>query len=185
MRSFRLALSGILLFAYVNTYAQSTETKPGANAGASAGLSLMKSLAGTWQGSLTTDSAAWATDKPLPLSIQVASHGNAVIHELNTGGPEVTVFFVEGERLALVHYCDFGNRPHMIARPSADAKVIEFDLLEVPGSDQIGHVSHAVFTVVDTDHHIENWTFLPAGQKPVHAHFDFKRVKAEQTQASQ
>ncbi len=113
----------------------------------------------------------------MPLSIRVASHGNALIHELNTGGPELTVFYMENERLALVHYCDFGNRPHMIARPMADGKVIEFDLVDYPGTDQIGHVSHGVFTVVDSNHHVEDWTFLPSGSKPVHAHIAFVRVQ--------
>ncbi len=145
---------------------------------------MMKTLAGTWQGSVTTDNPAWATDKPLPLSIRVASHGNALIHELNTGGPEVTVFFVEADHLALVHYCDFGNRPHMIARPTKDGKTIEFDLSESPGSEQVGHVSHAVFTILDPDHHVEDWTFLPTGQKPVHAHIVFKRVQAGPAQVS-
>jgi hypothetical protein len=51
---------------------------------------LMKTLAGTWQGPITTDDPAWGTDKPMSLSMRVASHGNALIHELNTGGPEVT-----------------------------------------------------------------------------------------------
>lgn len=140
-------------------------------------FALMKTLAGTWQGSVTTDNPAWATDKPMPLTIRVASHGNALIHELNTGGPEVTVFYMENGHLALVHYCDFGNRPHMVARPLADGKVIEFDLQEYPGSDQIGHVIHGTFTIIDANHHVEDWVFLPAGNKPVHAHLDFKRVQ--------
>lgn len=136
----------------------------------------MKALAGNWQGPIVVDDPSWATDKPLSLSIRVVSHGNALIHELNTGGPEVTVFYVDGDRLALVHYCDFGNRPRMLARPSADGKKIEFDLVEAPGSNQIGHVSHAVFTIIDANHHIEDWTFTQASGKIAHGHLDFKRV---------
>jgi len=36
---------------------------------------------------------------------------------------------------------------------------------------------HAVFTFVDANHHIEDWTFMLAGDKPVHAHFDLQRTK--------
>jgi hypothetical protein len=54
----------------------------------------------------------------------------------------------------------------MVARPLADGKVIEFDLQEYPGSDQIGHVSHGTFTIIDANHHIEDWIFLPAGNNP-------------------
>jgi hypothetical protein len=138
---------------------------------------LMKTLAGTWQGPVTTDDPAMSTDKPMSLSIRVASHGNALIHELNTGGPEVTVFYVDSDRLTLIHYCDFGNRPHLVARPSADGRTVDFDLADAPGSNQVGHVSHAVFTMIDANHHIEDWTFMLANGKPVHAHMDFKRVQ--------
>ena len=138
---------------------------------------LMKTLAGNWQGPVTTDDPAMSTDKPMSLSIRVASHGNALIHELNTGGPEVTVFYVDSDRLTLIHYCDFGNRPHLVARPSADGRTVDFDLADAPGSNQVGHVSHAVFTMIDANHHVEDWTFMLANGKLVHAHMDFKRVQ--------
>jgi hypothetical protein len=138
---------------------------------------LMKTLAGTWQGPVATDNPAMSMDKPMSLSIRVASHGNALIHELNTGGPEVTVFYVDSDRLSLIHYCDFGNRPHLVAQPSADGRTVEFDLVGAPGSNQVGHVSHAVFTMIDANHHVEDWTFNLANGKPVHAHMDFKRVQ--------
>jgi hypothetical protein len=137
----------------------------------------MKTLAGNWQGPVTTDNPAWSTDKPMSLSIRVASHGNALVHKLNTGTPEVTVFYVDSDRLTLIHYCDYGNRPHMVARPLSDGKAVEFDLVGFTGSNEIGHVSHAVFTIVDAGHHFEDWTFMLPGDKPVHAHIDFKRVQ--------
>jgi hypothetical protein len=118
-----------------------------------------------------------STDQPMPLSIRVASHGNALIHELSTPGPEVTVFYVDSDRLALLHYCDFGNRPHMVARPSADGKTVEFDLIDAPGSNAVGHVSHWVFTIIDDSHHFEDVMFTLASGTNVHAHLDFKRVQ--------
>jgi len=140
-------------------------------------FAVLKTLAGNWQGSITTDSPAWSTDKPMALSIRVASHGNALIHELNTGGPEVTIIYLDGDRLALTHYCDYGNLPHMIARPSPEGNQIDFELADFSGSDAIGHVTRGVFTVIDSNHHIEDWTFVPQGTKPVHARMDFKRVQ--------
>ena len=151
--------------------------KPVASSDAQKSFDLMKTLAGTWQGPITTDDPAWSTDKPMSLSIRVASHGNALIHELNTGTPEVTVFYVDSDRLTLIHYCDFGNRPHLIARSSTDGKTVEFDLVDFPGSNDVGHVSHGVFTIIDASHHLEDWTFTLANGKPVHAHMDFRRVQ--------
>jgi hypothetical protein len=151
--------------------------KPAASSDAQKSFDLLKTLAGTWKGPITTDNAAMSTDQPMPLSIRVASSGNALIHELSTPGPEVTVLYLDSDQLALLHYCDFGNRPHMAARSSADGKTVEFDLIDAPGSNQVGHVSHWVFTIIDGNHHIEDVTFSLANGTLVHAHMDFKRIQ--------
>ncbi len=155
---------------------QKSSAKPVASSDAQMSFDLLKTLAGNWKGPITTDNPAWGTDQLMPLSIRVASHGNALIHELSTPGPELTVFYLDNDRLTLMHYCDFGNRPHLVARPSADGKTMEFDLVDAPGSNQVGHVSHAVFTMIDANHHTEDWTFTLADGKLVHAHLDFRRV---------
>lgn len=175
MKLFRFILSIVLLAGCAAVHAQ-TPAQPVADTDAQKSFELMKTLEGNWIGPITTDNSAWSTDKPIPLSIRIASHGNALVHELNTGGPEVTVFYIENDRLTLLHYCDFGNRPHLAARPSTDGKTIEFDLVDYTGSNAIGHVSHAVITILDANHHYEDWTFMLAGDKPVHGHIDFRRV---------
>jgi hypothetical protein len=38
-------------------------------------------------------------------------------------------------------------------------------------------VSHALFTIIDANHHLEDWTFTLANGTLVHAHIDFKRVQ--------
>jgi hypothetical protein len=117
-----------------------------------------------------------STDQLMPLSIRVASQGNALIHELSTPGPELTVFYLDNDRLTLMHYCDYGNRPHLVARPSVDGKTVEFDLIDAPGSNAIGHVSHWVITIIDANHHYEDGQFTLPNGTIVHAHLDFKRV---------
>jgi hypothetical protein len=165
----RCLVSIVMLSVCALAHGQSS-AKPVASSDAQKSFDLLKTLAGTWKGPITTDNAAMSTDQPMPLSIRVASSGNALIHELSTPGPEV-------DRLTLLHYCDFGNRPHMAARPSADGKTVEFDLIDAPGSNQVGHVSHWVFTIIDANHHIEDVTFSLANNTLVHAHMDFKRVQ--------
>jgi hypothetical protein len=138
----------------------------------------LKTLAGNWQGPVTADDPAWATDKPLEITMRVASQGNALIHELKGPRfPEVTMLYVDSDTLTLVHYCDYKNRTRMVARPSRGGNKIEFDLVEMAGIDAPGHVTHAVFTIIDANHHTEEWTFLIPGKKPVHAIMDLKRVK--------
>jgi len=34
---------------------------------------------------------------------------------------------------------------------------------------------HAVFTVIDANHHTEDWIYMMPGDKPIHAHFDLHR----------
>ncbi len=148
----------------------------------------MKSLAGNWEGPVTLDppQPEMSDGKPLHITMRVTSRGNALVHEMQEAGTPldagkydhpVTMFYVDGGRLTLVHYCDAGNRPRMFARPSADGKPVEFDLSDISGSTDYGHMHHAVFTLIDSNHHIEDWTYMMPGDKPVHAHFDLKRVE--------
>jgi hypothetical protein len=148
----------------------------------------MKSLAGNWEGSVTIDppQPEMSDDKPVHVSLRVTSRGNALVHEMQEAGTPldaakydhpVTMFYVDSGRLTLVHYCDAGNRPRMIARPSADGKSVEFDFSDISGSTDYGHMHHAVFTFIDSNHHIEDWTYMMPGDKPVHAHFDLKRTE--------
>jgi len=147
----------------------------------------MKILAGNWEGPVTVDppQPEMSDGKPLHISMRVTSRGNALVHEMQEAGAPldpakydhpVTMFYVDGGHLNLVHYCDAGNRPHMVARPSADGKSVEFDFSDISGSTDYGHMHHAVFTFIDANHHIEDWTYMMPGDKPIHAHFDLKRT---------
>jgi hypothetical protein len=148
----------------------------------------MKSLAGNWEGPVTVDPPQpdMPDGEPLHVSMRVTSRGNTLVHEMQEAGTPndptrydhpVTMFYVDSGRLTLVHYCDAGNRPRMIARPSADGKSVEFDFSDVSGGTEYGHMHHAVFTLIDAKHHIEDWTYMMPGDKPVHAHFDLKRTE--------
>ena len=116
----------------------------------------------------------------MQVSLRATSMGNALMHEMTGAGrPDdpITMLYLDGDRLLLTHYCDAGNRPRMTGKMSPDGKTVEFDFLDVAGSTQYGHMHHAVFTTLDPNHHIEDWTFMVEGDKPVHAHFDLQRTK--------
>jgi len=139
----------------------------------------LKTLAGSWQGTVTTTPPQEEVEgKTIHVSLRVTSMGNALMHEANIAGrPDdpITMLYVDGDRLLLTHYCDAGNRPRMAAKPSADGKTVEFDFLDVAGSTEYGHMHHSLFTMIDANHHTEDWIFM-AGAKPVHAHFDLRRT---------
>lgn len=147
----------------------------------------MKTLAGEWEGHATMNPPMEGTsDASLHLTMRVTSRGNAIVHEMQESGTPldaakydhpVTMFYLDNNRVNLVHYCDAGNRPHMVARPSPDGKTVEFDFVDMSGGNVYGHMSRAVFTFIDANHHSEDWTFMMPGDKPMHAHLDLTRSK--------
>jgi hypothetical protein len=158
------------------------------NSDAQKSFDTLKTLAGIWTAKLTLDPPLPGMDDkgPSQISMRVTSRGNALVHEMYAlGVPDdptrydhpVTMLYLDGDRLNLIHYCDAGNRPRMVARTSPDGKTVEFDLVDISGGTQRGHMQHAVFTVIDANHHTEDWTYMMPGDKPMHAHFDLQRAK--------
>jgi len=147
----------------------------------------LKTLAGTWRGSVKATPPDPDIDGAAPeITLRVTSRGNALVHEMQEAGKPldptkydhpVTMLYVDGEKLNLVHYCDAGNRPRMVARPSVNANKVEFDFSDLSGGNEHGHMYHAVFTIIDADHHAEDWTYMMPGDKPMQAHMDLQRVK--------
>src|SRR5262245_36932326 len=134
----------------------------------------MKTLAGTWRGSIM--------NIPIEVTIRVASSGTAILHEANTtsGGPpqhEITMFYVEGDRLLATHYCDGGNRARLEGKMLPDAKAIEFSFLDVAGGTQGGLVKRMAFNVIDPDKHVVDFTFITPNGKGVELRGEFQRTK--------
>lgn len=183
MKSRRVLLPIVLLSIATAAFAQQVSTD------AQKSFDSLKTLGGEWEGAVTVN-------PPMPgmqgdmanlhVTMRVTSRGHAIVHELQESGTPldpkkydhpVTMLYLDGDQLNLVHYCDAGNRPHMVARKSADGKTVEFDLVDVSGGNGHGHMHHGVFTLVDADHHIEDWTYMLPGDKPVQAHMDLHRAK--------
>ena len=149
----------------------------------------LKTLGGAWEGRVTMEPKGMQGGDGsdlLHITLRVTSRGNALVHEMQEAGTPldptkydhpVTMLYVDNGQLNLIHYCDAGNRPRMIGKLSPDGKKIEFSFADLSGGNQYGHMYHAVFTLVDSNHHIEDWTYMMPGDKPMHAHFDLHRVQ--------
>jgi len=174
MKFHRLLLSAVLMSLSLSTvaFAQSDAQKS---------FDQLKTLAGSWEGTLKTDPPTPEVEgKHAQAILRVTSMGNAIMHEMKIEGRQddpITMLYMDNDRLTLVHYCDAGNRPRMIAKALPDGKTVEFDFVDVAGSTEYGHMHHAVFTVIDANHHTEDWTFMMPGDKHVQAHFDLQRAK--------
>ena len=159
-----------------------------AQSDAQASFTQLKSLAGIWQGAVTVDPPMkdMGNGDLVQVALRVTSRGNALVHEMTDpqkpddptkNDHPLTMLYLDEGRLLLTHYCDAGNRPRMVARKSADGKTVEFDFLDIAGGTTYGHMHHAVFTTIDANHHIEDWTYIMPGDKPIRAHLDLKRAQ--------
>ena len=171
MKSCRFMLFVVPVLLCATAFAQSDAQKS---------FDKMKTLAGSWEGHVTTvPTEPDIEGKLIEVSLRVTSMGNALMHEATGAGrPDdpITMFYLDGDRLLLTHYCDAGNRPRMTGKLSPDGKTVKFEFLDVAGSTQYGHMHQGEFTFIDANHHSEDWTFMH-GDKPVHAHFDLHRTK--------
>jgi hypothetical protein len=134
----------------------------------------MKTLAGSWQGTIMGLS--------INVTIRLASSKTAILHEATTEGGrapnhEITMFYVEGDRLLATHYCDAGNRARLESKMSPDGKASEFNLLDVAGSTKGGLVKRMAFTSIDANKHVVELTFIMPDGKPIELRGEFERTK--------
>jgi hypothetical protein len=191
MKSIRVTVLIILLACAAVSYAQTDAKKPQSEAQKS--FELLKSLAGAWEGPVKLDGLSHEHAKGAPesvkVSLRVTSRGNALVHEMGELNPTddptkvdhpVTMFYLDEGKLMLTHFCDAGNRPSMAAKVSPDGKTVEFDFASLSGSDKFGHMYHAVFTIIDANHHTEKWVYQTPDGKFMGGEMDLQRVKPQQ-----
>jgi hypothetical protein len=91
----------------------------------------------------------------------------------------MTVYYLDGDRLLLTHYCMAGNQPRMQAR-SFDPQTgeVAFEFLDAtnlaPGG---GHMHNAKIRVADQDHLSSEWEFYENGQRKMAETAQYTRVK--------
>ena len=121
-----------------------------------------KALSGNWEGKAPDGRA-------LQVSFKTTAAGSAVLSEILVPNEDmVSVIHLDGpNRLLLTHYCASGNQPRMEAKVSPDGKVITFTFVDATNlsSPDAGHMQRMVLTIVDENHHTEEWTFLDHGKE--------------------
>ncbi len=123
----------------------------------------LKSLAGTWEGKNSLG-------EQLQVSFKVTSGGSAVMSEIAGHGNDnmITMFHLDGpNKLVLTHYCGAGNQPRMQASASPDGKTITFNFLDATNlaSPDAGHMHRVAISVLDANHHTEEWSFADHGKE--------------------
>ena len=132
----------------------------------------IKALAGEWEGRVQGN--------PVQTSFRVVSAGSAVMNLLKAGNEAemVTMFHLDGSALMVTHYCSVGNQPRMVATSASNPKTIFFAFKDVTNlaSPTAGHMRGLVLTMVDADHHVQEWTYRQDG-KDQSERFEFTRKK--------
>jgi hypothetical protein len=152
-------LAGIVLL----TSCAEVETKPSPDAAdPQRAFARLKLLAGRWTVPLAAApevAAATPDAKPATLNVEyaVTSGGHTLQEKLFAGTSEemVSMYFLEGEGLALIHYCSMGNRPHMrldVAHSTKDDLHFEWDGTATDVDPKVdAHIHRGRIHFVDAD----------------------------------
>jgi hypothetical protein len=133
-----------------------------AAAGAGKAFQKLQGLAGDWEGSDDRGNA-------VRTSFKVMVSGTTILETLAMSGMHemLTVYSVDKDVIALMHYCPTNNQPHMRATPPegpVQELVFQFQGAGNLPSLDIGHEHRLVLEFVDGNHIIERWTWRRNGQ---------------------
>jgi hypothetical protein len=122
----------------------------------------IKSLPGIWEGK-------GHDGQVLQVTFKLTGGGSAVLSEIQVPKEDmVSMIHLDGpDRLLLTHYCAVGNQPRMQASVSSDGKVITFNYVDATNlaSPDSGHMQQMTLTVLDENHHTEEWLFVDHGKE--------------------
>lgn len=119
----------------------------------------LKSLVGHWETDKTNTNNA-------SLDLELTSGGTAILeksHMVENGKSVemITLYYLDGGQVKLTHYCMAGNQPTMRGTYAPETKTITFDFVSATNlkSENDGHMHHATYTFIDSDHFKATWTF--------------------------
>jgi hypothetical protein len=140
-----------------------------------AGFEVLKSLVGGWQGTSSEG-------KPVTISYALVSDNSALVEAIGAGTDQemVTVYYPDGDRLMMTHYCSLHNQPRMRAgAPPAGANKFLFEFVDatnMPSPDAM-HMHRLAVTLADKDHFTQEWTWKH-GEKEGTVTFRLERKKS-------
>ena len=144
------------------------------DADSNAAFSRLKTLVGEWE-------ADTGMGK-VHVSYELIAGGTALVErESSDKMPAMlTVYYVDGGRLLLTHYCMAGNQPRMQAhRFDAATGEMEFQFLDATNlaSPGAGHMHNARIRVLDDQHYSAAWQFYEDGKPKMTETAQYTRVR--------
>jgi hypothetical protein len=152
--------------------AETQQTKTG-----SAEFERMKTLVGTWAGKVDMGQG------PVDMTVQYRLlAGGSVLEErcmMGTPNEMVSMYYDQGGKLAMTHYCMIGNRPGMTLK-SSDSKSINFDFDSTCGinPEKESHMHALSITFDDANTITTSCRSIMDGKEISGKAVVFKRVKS-------
>ena len=170
--SFLISILLSIAFAQ-NSY--SGETKPAAKAPPE--FEAIKSLQGHWTAEVDMN----GQKETVKAIYKPTSGGSAVESTIYAGSPKemVSMYFLDGSKLMMTHYCMLGNQPRMKLTQFIPGKSLKFEMADATGmaTPNDPHMGGLTVILKDKDHMTEEWVmFSPDGKKEAHA-FNYIREK--------
>ena len=140
--------------------AQGSDAKPDSKAA----LDKLKSLKGTWTGTIGTPEGP-----PAVIRYEVRSNGTAVMETLfpDSDHEMVTVYHLDRSDLVATHYCASGNQPHFrLEKEKATATELSFGFTGGTNLDPAtdAHIHSGRIRFVDEGRFEAEWDFYQAGK---------------------
>ena len=151
-----------ILFASLLVVAVAAPAAPGTNPA----WEKMKSLVGDWEGTM----AHGDMNMPVKVSYSLVSGGTSLMERMDAPDHSemITMYYPDGSRVMMTHYCSEGNQPRMRAQAAAgEPKSLAFDFVDVTGlpSPTAEHMRKLVVKFDDADHFTQEWTHREAGKE--------------------
>ena len=147
-------------------------------ADAQSAFAKLQSLAGTWEGTAKDGSKS-------RVEYEVVAGNSAVVErfvndKMGAENAMVTVYYLDGGRLLLQHYCMAKNQPRMKAESfDAAGNELRFEFLDATGlpNPQAGHMHNATIRFIDADHISQEWQFFENGKQKFAETLQYTRVR--------
>ena len=134
----------------------------------------LKTLVGQWEASTSSGK--------VHLSYELVSGDTALMERLSSESMPsmVTVYYVDGGRLLLTHYCMLGNQPRMQVKTfNPETGELDFKFLDATNlsSPSAGHMHNAKIRLVDNNHMVSEWQFYENGKPKFSESAQYTRIQ--------
>ena len=170
------AIAAICLLLMATTFTLAADTPKAADNAAA--FARIKSLAGDWE-------AKNASGTKSHVHYEIVAGGSAEVERfeddsIGAANAMVTMYYLDGGRLLLTHYCMAKNQPRMLAESfdnsSGDLRFAFLDATGLANADA-GHMHSVAFHFADADHFSTAWQFFEGGKPKMTENSQYTRIQ--------